>query len=354
MTKAHKDSSKILEIPSATAARLIGWMLIGALLLIGGALLLPINPYYRFQQGDGTILFRARYIYERIHFDETPIDVAMIGSSRMEASIRATELSRLLSEQVGRPIQVVNFGLPEEGRDLHWIVAQELLRNRPEVRLVVLSVGREAQLSHPGFRFLGDDYSIATAPRIYNNYYLQNLLTIPYQHIAYSVQAVWPWAFGLSSIFDPEIYRARSFDPANSFRGPPNVFVDRDQKLNLAQLDAQRVAVARTFRETGLARFFPLDQHYAIERTFLRRIHDLARSNGVPLAFLRVPVYGEEEQFVDFPFYLGIGPVFEATQLGADPGDYMDAGHLGRSGTAKLTPWLAERLAPLLINAERH
>jgi hypothetical protein len=347
----QKVSGDILESPWA-AARLIGWMLIGALLLTGGSLLLPINPYYRFQQGDGTILFRARYVYERIHFDETPIDVAMIGSSRMEASIRAIELSRLLSERVGRPIQVVNFGLPEEGRDLHWIVAQELLRTRPEVRLVVLSVGREAQLSHPGFRFLGDDYSIATAPPVYNGYYLQNLLTIPYQHIAYSVQAVWPWAFGLSSKFDPEIYRARSFDPSNSFQGP-NFFVDRDQKLNPAQVSAQRGAVARTFRETGLARLFPLDQHYAIERTFLRRIDDLARSKGVLLALLHVPVYGAEEQFADFPFYRRIGPVFEAELLGANPDDYMDVGHLGRRGTAKLTPWLAERLAPLLINAER-
>jgi hypothetical protein len=351
MTEVRKVSGDTLEIPWVTAARLIGWMLIGALLLTGVSLLFPINPYYRFQQGDGTILFRARYIYERIHFDETPIDVAMIGSSRMEASIRATELSRLLSERVGRPIQVVNFGLPEEGRDLHWIVAQELLRNRPEVRLVVLSVGRESQLSHPGFRFLGDDYSIATAPLIFNTYYLQNLLTTPYQHIAYSIQALWPWAFGLSSIFDPEIYRSRSFDPANTFQGP-NFFVDRNQKLNLAQLDAQHVAVARTFRETGLARYFPLDQHYPIERTFVRRIDSLARKDGASLAFLRVPVYGEEELFVDLPFYLRIGPVFEATQLGADPRDYMDAGHLGRSGTAKLTPWLAERLAPLLINAE--
>src|SRR5258708_2761083 len=348
-----KDAREMLELPSAMAARLIGWMLIGALLLVGTSLLLPINSYYRFQQGDGTILFRARYMYDRIDFDDTPIDVAMIGSSRMEASIRATELSRLLSELVGRPIHVVNFGLPEEGRDLHWIVAQELLGNRPEVRLLVLSAGRESQISHPGFRFLGDDYSIATEPLVYNSYYLQNLLTVPYQHIAYSVQAVWPRAFGLSSAFNPDIYHARSFDPADSFQGP-NFFVDRNKKLDAAQIDAQRAAVARSFGETGFARFFPLDQQYAVERTFLRRIDCLAQQKGVRLAFLLVPVYDEENQFVDFPFYGRIGPVIEATQLGADPDNYMDVGHLGRRGTAKLTPWLAERLAPLLMNSARH
>lgn len=353
MAKAQKDPGEMLAIPSATAARLIGCMLVGALLLVGASLLLPINPYFRFQQSDGTILFRARYIYERIHFDDTPIDVAMIGSSRMEASVRVTELGHLLSEELGHPIQVVNFGLPEEGRDLHWIVAQELLRNRPEVRLLVLSLGQEGQISHPGFRFLGDDLSIATAPLIYNSNYVQNLLTIFYQHVAYSVQAIWPWAFGLSSEFDPEIYRARSFDPTDSFQSG-GTFVDRNQKFNAAKIDAQRPAIARSLGEKGLARFFPLDQHYAIERKFVRDIDTLARDKGVALAFLRVPVYGQEEQFADLPFYLRIRPVFEATQFGADPDDYMDAGHLGRRGTAKLTPWLAERLVPLLKNVERH
>jgi hypothetical protein len=352
MAIAQKVSAEMLAIPSSTAARLIGCMLIGALLLVGASLLLPINPYFRFQQSDGTILFRARYIYERIHFDDTPIDVAMIGSSRMEASVRANELSRLLSDELGRPIQVVNFGLPEEGRDLHWIVAQELLQNRPEVRLLVLSLGQESQISHPGFRFLGDDHSIATAPLIYNSNYIQNLLTIPYQHIAYSLQAIWPQAFGLSSVFDPKIYRARSFDPADSFQ-IGNTFVDRNQKFNPAQIGTQRAAIARSLGEAGLARFFPLDQHYAIERSFVRHIEALAREKDVTLAFLRVPVYGQEEQFADLPFYLRIGPVFEATQFGADPADYMDAGHLGRRGTAKLTSWLAERLAALLKNAER-
>jgi hypothetical protein len=352
MPKEHKHSVEMLEIPPASAARLIGCMLIGALLLVGASLFLPINPYYRFQQGDGTILFRARYVYERIHFDHTPIDVAMIGSSRMEASVRATELGRLLSEQVGHPVQVVNFGLPQEGRDLHWIVAQELLRNRPEVRLIVLSMGQESQISHPGFRFLGDEQSIATAPPIFNAYYVLNLITIPYQHIVYSVQAIWPWVFGLSSVFDPEIYRARSFDPADSFQSG-NTFVDRNRKFDPSQIDEQRAAVAQTLGETGFARFFPLDQHYAIERSFVRRIASLARRKGATLAFLRVPVYGQVEHFADFPFYLGIGPVFEATEFGSDPDDYMDVGHLGRHGTAKLTPWLAERLAPLLKNTGR-
>jgi hypothetical protein len=343
------------DIPPKTAARSIVWMLAGMLLTLAITLVLPINPYYRFQQGDGTALFRVRWIYERIHFDPTPIDVALIGSSRMEANVRANEVGRLLTANIGHPVHVVNFGLFAEGRDLHWAIVSELLRNRSDVRLIVLSAVPEANLSHLGFRFVGDDMSIVTSPKIYNKYYVENALTIPYRHIAYFVQGLWPKAFGLSAAFDPAIYLSRSFDPTESFFTPAGVFIDRDHELDPGQVSAQRRAVGQPGRGGGITdRFLTLDQRFPVERSFLRRIADLAQRKHVEIAFLRVPVYCEAEQFVDPDFYRAIGPVFEATQLGCDAADYMDIAHLNRRGTAKLAPWLADRLAPLLlVDAER-
>src|ERR1700750_2377233 len=40
---------------------------------------LPENAYQRWQLLDGTIHGRSRWIYERIHFDPRPIDVAIVG-----------------------------------------------------------------------------------------------------------------------------------------------------------------------------------------------------------------------------------------------------------------------------------
>ena len=61
--------------------------------------LLPHDRYIRYQQPGllQSYLFRTRWVYERIHFDKTPIDIAVIGSSRAEDAISAPILGRALS-----------------------------------------------------------------------------------------------------------------------------------------------------------------------------------------------------------------------------------------------------------------
>ncbi len=46
------------------------------------AVLLPSERYIRFQQFDHSDLFKLRRDYERLHFDHSPIDIAIIGSIR--------------------------------------------------------------------------------------------------------------------------------------------------------------------------------------------------------------------------------------------------------------------------------
>src|ERR1700743_2933055 len=68
--------------------------------------LLPHDRYIRYQQLTKSDLFRSRWVYERIHYDKTPIDVAIVGSSRVEAAISAPILEKELSDKLGRPIHV--------------------------------------------------------------------------------------------------------------------------------------------------------------------------------------------------------------------------------------------------------
>lgn len=343
-----QDDTELL--PTGLALRLIGWLALGAVLVTALLMLLPNNDYYRWQQGDGTILFRARYVYERTHFDKRPIDVAMIGSSRMEASARVNELSAGLSQRLGHPVSVVNFGMPQEGRDLQWAVVEQLLNTRPDVKLIVLTAGAESTLSHPGFRFLGTDAAILGAPAIYNLNYIENALTVPYRHLAYFIQGLAPSAFRLSTQFDPAIYDKLTFDPTETFTTGDGILVDRERVMDPAQRGGPTPPAAVVDRKL---RLFPLDQRYAVERHYLRRIAALAREKKVTIAFLRVPTYrGAEEYFDDPGFYTAIGPVLEPVQLADDYRNYMDKDHLGRTGTAKLSPWLVEKLAPIVTAAE--
>ncbi len=351
---AKKPVQEEFVLAPGRAGKLIGWLAFGALVMVTLLMLLPNDDYYRWQQGDGTILFRARRVYERIHFDPRPLDVAMIGSSRIEASARAGELSAGLSKALGRPIAVENFGLPQEGRDLNWAVAKEVLETRRDVKLLVLILSSESVMSHPGFRFLGDDASIAGAPVFLNYDYAQNLLTLPYRHVAYFVQGLWPWAFQLSPRFDPAIYKARSFDPTKTFHMPYGTVIDRDHVLTAEEADKPiRPALPGAYFDSKI-RYLPLDQRYAIERHYMRLIADLAARKHVAIAFLRVPEYHAGNEVFDDPgFYARMGPIVAASFVADHPDWYMDGGHLNRAGTAALTPWLVERLAPIVRDAEK-
>jgi hypothetical protein len=80
------------------------------------SLLLPHDRYIRYQQLTESDLFRTRWVYERIHYDKTPIDVAIIGSSRVEAAVSAPVLEKELTEKFGRTVHVANLAIPQEGR----------------------------------------------------------------------------------------------------------------------------------------------------------------------------------------------------------------------------------------------
>ena len=150
-------------------ARLILWLVIGFALAAVGMVALPDQPYIRFQTLSQTIHNRVQWSYERIHFDPTPIDVAVIGNSRMEAGINAPALSAALSTRLGRRVNVVNLSTPQEGRNMHWVMARELIAAHPEVSLILLSViEQEPRVSHPAFRFLGSRGDILAAPVLLN------------------------------------------------------------------------------------------------------------------------------------------------------------------------------------------
>src|SRR4051812_47904056 len=98
--------------------------------------LLPENPYQRWQLLEGTIHSRARWMYERTHFDPQPVDVVFLGPSRIGAGVDAPRLGRALAAR-GLPSNVVNFSLPEGGRNINYVIFDELLKAKTP-KLVVI------------------------------------------------------------------------------------------------------------------------------------------------------------------------------------------------------------------------
>src|SRR5580698_2403288 len=78
-------------------SRFLAVFLLAAFVALIAMVLLPQDKYLRYQSlNDGSVA-NAYWIYERIHFDPTPIDIAFIGTSRTGRSIHTKRLEEDLS-----------------------------------------------------------------------------------------------------------------------------------------------------------------------------------------------------------------------------------------------------------------
>jgi hypothetical protein len=308
---------------------------------------LPHDRYIQYQQLADSDLFRSRWVYERIHYDKTPIDVAILGSSRLETSVSAPILEKELSEELGRPIHVANLAIPQEGRNLHFLVARELVESHPETRIILLSVVERADLSHPAFRYLADPIDLLCAPLLLNHYYFLDAAFLPYRQMSYFVQTYLPGWFGVSRAFRKD-YQGTGFDTTYSFYLPSGKLVDRYHVMPQDKLDA---GYGRIMTGLGGAWHQPSRWHALnnpLEEEYTKRIVDVARKHGVETIFVRLPFYDSPPHMYDEAFYRGLGPLLDAEGLTSDPRDFEDEGHFNRAGTNLVSPWLKEAIEPYL------
>ena len=141
------------------------------LVLLGTALgalmamcLLPYPEYYRYFEIIDESRPKPPWIYQRIHYDPTGIDVAFFGTSRTDGSVDSRIVARVLRKKLDRSLNVVNFALPRTGRNMQYLLARELLQNR-KVKMIIFELGPlEDRIGHPQFVTLADPWEVLTAP----------------------------------------------------------------------------------------------------------------------------------------------------------------------------------------------
>ena len=326
------------------AGRLLGWLLVCAALLLAALAALPDQPYLRFQTLSQTIHFRVQWSYERIHFDPTPIDIAVIGNSRMGAGINAPALGAALSARLGRQVHVVNLSTPQEGRNIHWVMVRELLETRPEVSMILLSVIEQPpRVSHPAFASLASREDILTAPALINLEWLPDILSLPYRQLSLFVKGLLPGRFGMSPEFDVRNYSGPDYDTTETFTLPDGHVIDRDSAIPAAELLKSATPRIRGITPPALPGALS-DYEFAVERSYTRRIADLAKRHGVGVGFIYLPIYSNEAEVQDLDFYTRFGPVFEARQMIHAAQYFSDYGHSNHQGALALVPWLADAI----------
>jgi hypothetical protein len=316
-------------------------------LCCAAALVLPHNRYVRYQQLGGTALAPGVWIYERLHYDRTPIDVAIIGASRTEIGISTPQMEAVLRAKLGRPVHVANLSLPQDGRDLHYELTRELLATHPEVKLILYSVTEHAsRTGHPAFRSVADVGEVLRAPVLINPGYFANLVFLPYRQLSLFVQTRWPGLFGVRRTFDPKAYWGSDHDTTTSHWSANGNWIDRDSVRPAALLDKAvkgKLAVRTPVLLPARLRAY----EYVLERSYTRKAAELARNRGAAVGFVYLPIYSHRFGIADAGFYRAFGFVLNAAVLADDHRNYSDYAHFNRIGTARASRWIATRLAAM-------
>ena len=325
----------------------------GVLIMLGVALLaaalaasLPDKPYQRWSTLEKTIQNRLRWVYERIHQDPAPIDVVLLGPSRGGAGVSAPRVQERLAA-LGKPLGVVNFSLPENGRDLHWVVENELLSKRSPRLIIIVVIEKPGRFGHPAFKYIAPASAVIDPAYVGNLNYLSNLIYLPYRQLRLFLAQFAPAAFGLPDRFDPARYAGTAFDSTNSFVTGDGIRVERNRIVPVAALEAGVRRYEKAVRPPILGPRFA-DQEFGDERSYVRRMAAAAQARGSRVAFLFLPYYTGPRVIQERAFYEHFGPVFDAGFVSTHPEYFSDVAHLNHDGALIVSDWLAPQIAALL------
>lgn len=321
---------------------MVGLGILGLSLL---TVLLPHDPYIRWQSLQGTIFERAKYQYERLNFDETRADVVFIGSSRTAAGIEPALIEELLRER-GADLRVVDLSLPASGMDIRLAQAREALQAKPETRLLIISVVEA--LPRDGHQAFGD---LATADEVLNSPLLVNrslpshLARLPMRQMKLALASRIPDAFGYQAAFDPRAYPGSIYDHlGGTLEGPgAQYFTAEHSAALLAESNRRKREITLPILPESLAFL-----EFGVSRSSIEEILDLAADNRTQVVFMFLPFYQGYEEPVDAAWLRERGPLWTAGWMREVPHFYKDAAHASPVVRRELNAWAADRIVDAL------
>ncbi|NWG92766.1 MAG: hypothetical protein HXY21_09710 [Parvularculaceae bacterium] len=319
--------------------------LVMTLSLLGAAVVAPQNDYYRWQELDHGTTRKADWIYERLHFDAEPIDVALIGTSRTGGGLSGPDIEAAYCAATGRRIRVANLSIPETGRNIHYVIAKEAMRaKRPALTVIELNE-IEARRQHRGFVALADVEDIVTAPIIANLNYFPDLARLPGRQAVLWFRTL-TGRGAVKSKFDPAAYQGHDLDRTRALPLLDGTVVSRYTAAPRDELDAGRAS--RTEARAGMRRVPSAIRKFEhrVPRYYLRKIETLAAENDRKIDYAFLPAWGEGALPRALTDDLGVtAPVIDlGGRIAEDPGKWLDATHVNAWGAAELSSRFAAEL----------
>ena len=316
-----------------------------ALLLDALVCFLPTSAYQRWESTRVKWYSHFAWCFERIHFDPTPIDVAVTGSSKTFFSVDPLRLERRLAD-FGLPAHVANLSKLGAGRNAEWEIVQELFAARRPKLLIVGVEDKPYPWGHPGFKDIAAAGDLLEPPSPLLHDYLSDLAALPRRQALLFAASLFPGSFGLTKAFD-----RRRYDET------PTPWTARNWVDDLVPTDREAVQPA----EKLVAERKPLELPTFLDRlllkccndgddkVYLRAIASLAKAKGVPLLFVHTPMYQGAETAEESDFVRQFGPLIDGPaidDLRKDATNFENWRHFNRIGSGRLS----DRIAAAIVD----
>lgn len=284
--------------------------------------LLPYNKQYGYAQMLESC-GKSDWLYQRIFKNKTPIDIALIGSSRTLCGIQDSLLEDQLSRNQQQFFHVANLGFCRYGRPLHTSIIKDLFEHHHPKAIILEVRETESRFSHPDFPYMANT----------------NDLLLPYLHESYFKQVLKGarsrMEFNLKKILNclPKYDTSKVVNNYFYFKNKDN---DDDTSLNQrTQMDFNK-----TKHNTG---FY---WQFYFSKNQVKEIVAIAKKNNAHIYFLFLPSYRSHfTQPFEAEFYLQYGELLTPPKSLLDRTDiWSDEVHLNPKGAAELTGWLSEKI----------
>ena len=316
------------------------------------SLMLPQNDYIRYQSFKPTIFDKLIWVYERIHFDDAPIDVAFLGSSRCGSGVNALLVEQELQARCHK-LKVVNLSIAAVGLDVRSSQLHNLLSRR-KIKLLVYSVDeRLPRDGHQAFGDLATVSEILTAPMIVNRTLPKNVARLPFRQMELALASLIPEAFGYHRNFDESKYLGTNLTGNDDDWKPQQM---KDAPASEATVDPKKhdeemeIASAR-YKSNMTPPILPSNLsfiEFGVSRHYLQEIKALSEKHGFQLVLLYQPFYKGFEYPLDQSYLDQFGPMWRSTFLMNDAANFLDVVHASPRAADQLAPWLADRIVSKL------
>lgn len=293
--------------------------------------LTPYSKEFAYHYIENDCYNHGAWIYDRISKNETPVDIAFIGSSH---TIHAFK-EKKMEEMLGLNYHLANLGYCRYGRNLQYVILKLLLQHKSP-KLIVLEVSEdEEKNSHDIFPYLAETNDLILSPTPINRDYLSDLFHGASARLE---------CFKATYIFGKK-------NPANDNGlygyGEAQRIATKEEMIGNEKAWKRRLG-QKTYKSVE-------DVQLKYPLTYLKKMTELIKGRNISIVFVYLPESGSKLRSPKLAeYYESIAPLLIPPQSNFDDStNWMDASHLNDKGSELLSEWMASQLKiELCINPE--